>query len=178
MVLSDFAAAAVLITFGCLLGRASPFQLFVIAFFEVILYSLNEALNVYVFKAADVGRSMLIHTFGAYFGLACSVWLHPKKAIDHSRYDSVYHSDIFAMIGENFVNIIITYHFKGTLFLWVFWPSFNGALAAGSGQYRAIINTYFSMTGSVIATFIFSIFLDGERKLSMVCVLYIVCLYV
>ena len=100
MVLSDFAAAAILITCGSLLGRASPFQLFVIAFFEIIFYSLNDALNTYVFKAADIGGSMLIHTFGAYFGLSCSVLLYHRKDIDPPCYDSVYHSDIFPVIGE------------------------------------------------------------------------------
>ena len=111
MVLSDFAAAAVLITFGSLLGRASPFQLFAIAFCEVIFYSLNDALNVYVFKAADVGGSMLIHTFGAYFGLSCSVWLYRKKAIDHPRNGSVYHSDMFAMIGKDLLTLLFIYCF-------------------------------------------------------------------
>lgn len=56
----------------------------------------------------------------------------------------------------------------GTIFLWLFWPSFNGGLASGNAQLRAIINTYFSMTGSVIATFIFSMLFDKKRKLSMV----------
>lgn len=100
LVLSDFAAAAVLITFGSMLGRASPFQLFLIVFLEVIFYSANNAINDHVFKAADVGGSMIIHTFGAYFGLACSVMLNRRKAIDHSKNSSVYHSDIFAMIGK------------------------------------------------------------------------------
>ena len=107
MVLSDFAAAAVLITFGSLLGRTSPSQLFAITFCEVIFYSLNEALNVYVFKAADIGGSMLIHTFGAYFGLSCSAWLYRRTAIKHPRNKSVYHSDIFAMIGKEFLSITI-----------------------------------------------------------------------
>jgi ammonium transporter Rh len=154
LVYSDFAAAAVLITFGSMLGRASPFQMFAVAFFEIIFYSLNDAVNIYVYQAADVGGSMLIHTFGAYFGLACSFILYRKSANNHSHNSSTYHSDVFAMIG--------------TLFLWLFWPSFNGALASGNGQYRAIINTYFSMTGSVIATFIFSVVFSGKRKLDMV----------
>ena len=100
MVNSDFAAAAVLITFGSMLGRASPFQLIVIAFFELIFYAANSTLNVHIFKAADVGGSMLIHTFGAYFGLAASAMLYRKKATDHPKNSSVYHSDMFAMIGE------------------------------------------------------------------------------
>ena len=56
----------------------------------------------------------------------------------------------------------------GTLFLWLYWPSFNSALASGNAQNRAIINTYFSLTGSVISTFIFSAVFDSHRKLNMV----------
>ena len=56
----------------------------------------------------------------------------------------------------------------GTLFLWLFWPSFNGGLASGNAQIRAIINTYFSMTGSVVGTFLFSMLFDKNRKLTMV----------
>ena len=63
---------------------------------------------------------------------------------------------------------ILSIYVLGTIFLWLFWPSFNGALAAGNAQYRAIINTYFSMTGSVIATFAFSKLFSKDRKLDMV----------
>ena len=100
MVASDFAAAVVLITMGALLGRVSHFQLIIVAFFEVMFFSANEALNIHVLKAADIGGSMLIHTFGAYFGIAASLVLFHQKARDHSRNSSVYHSDLFSMIGE------------------------------------------------------------------------------
>lgn len=151
---SDFAAAAVLITMGAVLGRATPFQLIIIAFFELMFYSCNEALNVNVLMAADIGGSMLIHTFGAYFGLAVSLVLYDKKAEDNDKNSSSYHSDLFSMIG--------------TIFLWLYWPSFNGGLAAGNAQTRAIINTYYAMTASVLSTFLFSIFFDRDKKLSMV----------
>ena len=95
---SDFAAAAVLITMGAVLGRASPFQLIIIAFFELMFYSANEALNIHILQAADVGGSMIIHTFGAYFGLAVSFMLYNRKATDHPHNSTVYHSDLFAMI--------------------------------------------------------------------------------
>ena len=101
MISADFSAAAVLITFGAVLGRASPFQMIIIAFMECIFYSANEALNINVIKAADAGGSMLIHTFGAYFGLAVSVILYRKQATEHPRNSSSYHSDLFAMIGKN-----------------------------------------------------------------------------
>ena len=88
---------------GAVLGRASPFQLIVIAFFELMFYSANEAINIFVFHAADIGGSMIIHTFGAYFGLGVSFMLYNKKATDdkriRNRAKSVYHSDLFAMIG-------------------------------------------------------------------------------
>lgn len=101
MVTADFGAAAALITMGAVLGRASPFQLVIITFFELIFYSSNEALNIYVFQAADIGGSMLIHTFGAYFGLGVSVMLYRRKANSHPKNSTVYHSDLFAMIGES-----------------------------------------------------------------------------
>lgn len=108
LVTTDFAAAAVLITFGAVLGKASFCQIFVIAFCEIIFYSANEAINIYVYEAADVGGSMIIHTFGAYFGLACSTILYRAKAKNHDRNSSVYHADLFAMIGKLYIYMIIS----------------------------------------------------------------------
>ena len=56
----------------------------------------------------------------------------------------------------------------GTLFLWLFWPSFNGALIGGDARYRAIVNTYFSLSGSVLMSFVISMLLDPKRKLDIV----------
>ena len=91
---------------GAVLGRASPFQLIIITFFELIFYSANEALNIYVFRAADVGGSMIIHTFGAYFGIAVSLMLYRKRANDHPKNSTVYHSDLFAMIGKSGATLV------------------------------------------------------------------------
>jgi ammonium transporter Rh len=38
----------------------------------------------------------------------------------------------------------------GTLFLFLYWPSFNGALAVGMAQQRAVVNTLLSITGSTL----------------------------
>ena len=43
-------------------------------------------------------------------------------------------SDTFAMVG--------------TIFLWIFWPSFNSALLDGNDQQRAILNTYLSLAAA------------------------------
>ncbi len=50
-----------------------------IAFVETIFFSLNETICLYL-GVADVGGSMVIHSFGAYFGLSASFFLTPKQA--------------------------------------------------------------------------------------------------
>ena len=58
----------------------------------------------------------------------------------------------------------------GTLFLFAFWPSFNGALGSGTTMQRAIINTYLSIACSVIASIVVSKLVHGG-KLNMEIVL-------
>jgi len=55
----------------------------------------------------------------------------------------------------------------GTLFLWMFWPSFNGALADPLSQHRVVINTVLALTGSCIGAFLFSQIMR-KGKFSMV----------
>lgn len=44
---------------------------------------------------------MTIHTFGAYFGLTVtSILYRPNLEQTKDKQESVYHSDLFAMIGE------------------------------------------------------------------------------
>lgn len=43
--MSDFAAAAVLISFGAIVGRASTIQLILMTLSEVILFTLNECIG-------------------------------------------------------------------------------------------------------------------------------------
>jgi len=45
----------------------------------------------------------------------------------------------------------------GTVFLWMFWPSFNSAPAEDPGREYAIINTYLALSAACCSTFIFSI---------------------
>lgn len=44
---------------------------------QVPVYALNQYLVTDVLKALDVGGSITIHAFGAYYGLAASVFLSP-----------------------------------------------------------------------------------------------------
>ncbi|XP_058130450.1 ammonium transporter Rh type A [Anopheles ziemanni] len=153
---ADIAAAAVLISMGALLGRTTPIQLLIMGIIEIAIFAGNEYLQLELVKATDVGGSITVHAFGAYFGLAVSFMLRPKKELAKAGplEGSSYNSDISAMIG--------------TIFLWIFWPSFNSALVDGADQERAIINTYLSLAGATVATFVLSALVSHEHKLDMV----------
>ncbi|XP_030833557.1 ammonium transporter Rh type B isoform X1 [Strongylocentrotus purpuratus] len=154
MLLADFTSATILISFGALLGKTSPLQLTIMAFFEVIFSLVNEFIAVEFLGTTDIGGSMYVHTFGAYFGLAVSMVVTRQAGRESPKEGAVYHSDLFAMIG--------------TLFLWIFWPSFNSALGDDDQRHRAVLNTYFSLSACCVATFATSSLLSKKGKFDMV----------
>ncbi|XP_018601106.1 ammonium transporter Rh type B-like [Scleropages formosus] len=156
MINADFCTGSVLISFGALLGKTSPVQLLLMAVFEVTLFATNEYILLSILQAKDAGGSMTIHTFGAYFGLVVARVLY-RPQLDKSKHKncSVYHSDLFAMIG--------------TIYLWMFWPSFNSAITAhGDDQHRTVMNTYYSLAACTLATFAMSSLVGPGGKLDMV----------
>ncbi|XP_053460511.1 ammonium transporter Rh type B isoform X5 [Nycticebus coucang] len=154
MINADFCAGAVLISLGAVLGKTGPAPLLLATLLEVVLFGINEFVLLRVLGVRDAGGSMTIHTFGAYFGLALSRVLY-RPRLEKSRQGSVYHSDLFAMIG--------------TIFLWVFWPSFNSApTALGDVQHRTALNTYYSLTASTLSTFALSALVSRDGRLDMV----------
>lgn len=156
MINAEFCTGSVLISFGALLGKTSPAQLLIMTIFESALFSINEYVLLAVLEIKDAGGSMTIHTFGAYFGLVIARILY-RAQLDKSRQreGSVYHSDLFAMIGA--------------IYLWMFWPSFNSAVTTlGSAQHRTALNTYYSLAACTLATFATSSVVHAEGKLDMV----------
>ncbi|XP_063078416.1 ammonium transporter Rh type C 1-like [Engraulis encrasicolus] len=153
---ADFCIAAVLIALGAVLGKVSPVQLMVMTLLGITLFAVEEYIILSLLHAKDAGGSMVIHTFGAYYGLAIS-WVLYRPDLGQSKHlmGSTYHSDVFAMIG--------------TLFLWVFWPSFNSAITDhGDGQHRTVINTYLSLAATVLTTVAISSVFQKEGKVDMV----------
>lgn len=106
---ADFSAAAVLISFGVIIGKVSPTQLVLLAMIEPILYNLNNQIGI-LLSISDVGGSIVIHAFGAFFGIAATYFLTPEKAKVCDDNSAVYRSDMFAMVG--------------TVFLWMYWLYF------------------------------------------------------
>ncbi|XP_031637364.1 ammonium transporter Rh type A [Contarinia nasturtii] len=154
---ADIAAAVVLISMGALLGRTTPIQLLLMALIEIVVYSSNEYFQIELLKITDAGGSIIVHAFGAYFGLAVSFVMRMKREENNAGTNegSSYTSDIFA--------------FCGTIFLWLFWPSFNSALLDDiSQQHRAILNTYLSLAAATVSTFVVSAIVSHQHKLDMV----------
>nr|XP_022914592.1 ammonium transporter Rh type A [Onthophagus taurus] len=153
---ADVASATVLISMGALLGNTSYLQLIIMGIIEIAVFTGNSYLGSNVFKAVDAGDSIFVHAFGAYFGLAVSFILCRKKDIEEesSLEGSSYNSDIFAMIG--------------TVFLWMFWPSFNSAELEGDQKLRGIVNTYLALTSCCVTAYALSAAMTPNRKFDMV----------
>ncbi|KAM9723369.1 ammonium transporter Rh type B [Menidia menidia] len=156
MINADFCTGSVLISFGAVLGKTSPVQLLIMAIFEVTLFAVNEYILLTLLGTKDAGGSMTIHTFGAYFGLMVTRVLY-RPTLEKSKHKncSVYHSDLFAMIGA--------------IYLWMFWPSFNSAITEhGDDQHRTAMNTYYSLAACTLSTFGMSALTAHDGKLDMV----------
>jgi len=126
----------------------------ILALIESTVFVANAYLGYKVLGTLDIGGAIFIHPFGAYFGIAVALVLKKDYSRSEELEGSVYQSDITAMLG--------------TVFLWIFWPSFNAILADNDAYHRAIINTYISLLGSTISTFIFSTLFGNGRRLDMV----------
>lgn len=149
---AEFSAAALLISFGALIGRATPLQMCIISILEALFYAINKVIIVFgLIKAEDVGGTITIHMFGAYFGLACAAVLGPQEKESASNNNSSRVSDLFSLVG--------------TTLLWVYWPSFVGATETGvpENEMHCLINTILSLIGSTGATFFWSQYLNGGK---------------
>jgi len=133
-----FGVSAVLISYGALIGKVSPFQLVVLTFIELACHACNYRVFMQgIMRLADCGGTYIDHMFGAYFGLSVAFMLGSPK----SQPQLGVVPDVFSLVG--------------TLFLWVYWPSFVAGTTepSSSGQQMAIVNTVMSLSASTISTF-------------------------
>lgn len=120
----------------------------------MIWWGLNESIGVLLFKATDAGGSMFVHSFGAYYGLAACYFFQPNRARVSKNMKSSYQSEMIAVIGS--------------IFLWMFWPSFNGALAAGVTQHRIMVNTVLAIAGSCMGAVSAARVMFGKLEMEIV----------
>lgn len=91
---------------------------------------------------SDIGGTITIHMFGAYFGIAASIALGKPQCT--KKAEASKSSDVFSLVG--------------TLFLWILWPAFNAAGAPMNSvqQARVILNTVLALTSSCVMSFLVS----------------------
>ena len=147
---AEFCAASLLITIGAPLGRLKMDQFLLLAMLFVPVYLFNEWLVLESGNYAgflDTGGSVLIHAFGAYFGLGVVAGTY-KKFKDGASCENDATSNQFCLLGS--------------LILWVFWPSFTSAIVAPDRVVLTAINTVFALCGATVATYIFSKLIRGH----------------
>lgn len=121
LILAEFAAASLLICAGAVLGRLRMYQYLLLGIMFVPFYSLNEwivlnsGLGLIAGKVVDTGGSIVIHAFGAIFGLGVAASMTTRQ-----EYGTAIECD----------DTSDRYSLLGSMVLWVFWPSFCAALVA------------------------------------------------
>ncbi|XP_057271022.1 RH-like protein isoform X2 [Pezoporus wallicus] len=141
---------AVVISTGAVLGKANPVQLILMTVLELIVFHMSRWMNNTFLRVTDSISMMHVHLFGAYFGLAISSCF-PEPSPRTDKNARTPKSDLLSMLG--------------TLFLWVFWPSFNSILS--DKKWRVIYNTYFGLAVSAVTAFALSVLTTKDGKFRM-----------
>jgi ammonium transporter Rh len=154
-ILGEFAAASLLICAGACLGRLKMWQYIILAVLFIPVYMFNEWIVLengfgWIGSFVDTGGSIVIHAFGALFGMGVVVAITHKKE-RAVPIESDYTSDKFSMLGS--------------MVLWVFWPSFCSALVAPENVPFTAVNVVIALCGSTLATYLTTVAL--RRKISI-----------
>ncbi|MEI6576157.1 MAG: ammonium transporter [Bacteroidota bacterium] len=157
LILSEFGAASLLIAAGALLGRIKMHQYIILGLLFIPFYMINEwiilenGIGLMPGAIADTGGSVIIHTFGALFGVAAAVTLSQKKdLVTPMEADAT--SDRYSMIGS--------------MVLWIFWPSFCAALVPAELVSFTVVNVILALCGSTIITYLLSKQIRGKINIA------------
>jgi ammonium transporter Rh len=157
LILAEFAAASLLIAAGAVLGRMKMYQYLILGVLFTCAYFLNEwmvsgnGLGIMTSSFVDTGGSIVIHAFGAIFGVAAAISLTTKAEFDRPV-ESDFTSDRYSMLGS--------------MVLWVFWPSFCAALVPVEAIPHTVINVFFALCGSTLVTYIFTVMIRGKISIA------------
>lgn len=156
LILAEFSAASLLIATGAILGRLKMHQYIILGLLFIPFYMLNELIVAvdyfhFIGKVVDTGGSIVIHAFGAIFGISAAIFLTSKKDKEISiEADAT--SDKYSMLGS--------------MVLWVFWPSFCAALVPVEAIPHTVVNVFIALCGSTITTYIFSVLIRGKINIA------------
>lgn len=157
LIFAEFGAASLLIAAGAVLGRLKMPQYILLGLLFIPFYMLNEWIILdngfgFIPKGAvlDTGGSIVIHAFGAIFGLGVALTMTTKQEFQKTiEADAT--SDRYSMLGS--------------MMLWIFWPSFCAALVTPEEMPHTVVNVIFALCGSTLATYLFSVAL--RKKISI-----------
>lgn len=160
-----FMACSCLIAVATVLGRTSLQQNVILMFCMMPAYAFNQWVVMEKIGAKDTGGTILIHCFGAMFGFGVSWMLGHNKDHGMKRRDF----DESANHNTNLMALL------GTLFLWCYYPSFNGwapetepahlasqasldlvAWNEDGAKFRATFNTYLGLIGAAVTAILIS----------------------
>ncbi len=151
-ILAEFGAASLLIAAGALLGRIKMYQYLLLGLLFIPFYLLNELIVVndyfqFVGQVADTGGSIVIHAFGALFGISAAASLTTKEHLE-TPIESDETTDKYSLLGS--------------MVLWVFWPSFCAALVSVDAIPYTVVNVFLALCGSTLATYVTTVSIRGK----------------
>ena len=157
LILAEFGAASLLIAAGAVLGRLKMPQYILLGLLFVPFYMFNEWIVldggfglIDIGSVIDTGGSIVIHAFGAIFGLGVALTMTTKQEYEKTiETDAT--SDRYSMLGS--------------MALWIFWPSFCAALVPPEQMPHTVVNVIIALCGSTLTTYIFSLAL--RKKVSI-----------
>ena len=157
LIFAEFAAASLLIAAGAVLGRLKMPQYILLGLLFIPFYMFNEWIVpnggfgfIPTGAVVDTGGSIVIHAFGAIFGLGVALTMTTKQELEKSiETDAT--SDRYSMLGS--------------MMLWIFWPSFCAALVTPEQMPHTVVNVIIALCGSTLATYLFSVAL--RKKVSI-----------
>nr|XP_046269600.1 rh blood group, D antigen isoform X2 [Scatophagus argus] len=156
LAVAEMCAASALISIGAMLGKANPVQLILISLLEVSGFVLNEWVLQTLLKVRPPNSIMLLHVFGAFFGLMLTWMLYRKGS--EQRFEK-----------EKFDRKTGLFSILGTVFLWMFWPSFNSVLVDDRTPGRklgAVCSTYLALAVSAVTAAAVSVLSCPKGKLN------------
>lgn len=157
LILAEFGAASLLISAGAVLGRLKMFQYIILGLVFIPFYMLNEwiiienGLGVIKDGFADTGGSIVIHAYGALFGLAVALSMTTKEELE-KPIEADATSDRYSILGS--------------MVLWVFWPSFCAALVPVEAIPHTVVNVFLALCGSTLITYVLSITIRGKINIA------------
>ena len=157
LIYAEFGAASLLIAAGAVLGRLKMQQYVLLGLLFVPFYMLNEWVvlqgGLGLIKAGaviDTGGSIVIHAFGAIFGLGVALSMTTKQEFEKTiETDAT--SDRYSMLGS--------------MMLWIFWPSFCAALVTPEQMPHTVVNVIIALCGSTLTTYLVSVSI--RKKISI-----------